>query len=198
MSAISCLICYECYFPSSDVSSTPCGHLFHSKCIRKWFQSNDKNECPQCKNKVKNCEIQKIYFSGAEFGDEKEENDSAQRLLETIFDIACEETSHNKLANMIKKNVCFECRRPVKKSEKCMTLQKAYHCVCQPYFLRDLVSRIQHISKTFSDLAILTPRAFCLYGYMKKCYCNFCILVNTGLRATFPNFDSSQVSMSLR
>ena len=74
MSSISCSTCLECFFPSSDVSTTPCGHLFHTKCIKKWFQANDKKTCPHCRTDVKSNEIRKVYFSAAEPGDEKEEN----------------------------------------------------------------------------------------------------------------------------
>ena len=136
MSSISCSTCLECFFPSSDVSTTPCGHLFHTKCIKRWFQANDTNNCPHCRTDVKSNEIRKVYFSAAEPGDEKEENDSAQKLLETIFDIACSGTnSPGEIVKMLKKNVCFQCKRPAKKSEKCRTLQKVYHCECQPYFV---------------------------------------------------------------
>ena len=137
MSSISCSTCLECFFPNSDVSITPCGHLFHTKCIQRWFQANDRNDCPHCKNDVKSDKILKVYFSVAELADEKEENDSAPKLLETISDIACSgiTSSHGDIVKILKENVCSQCKRPVKESEKCLTLQKVYHSKCQPYFV---------------------------------------------------------------
>ena len=130
-----CSTCLESFSPSSDVSITPCGHLFHSKCIQN--HANNRNNCPHCRNDVKSDEIHKVYFSAAEPGNEKEENDSTQKLLETIFDIACSgaNSSHGEIVKILKEIVCFQCKRPVKESEKCKTLQKVYHCKCQPYFV---------------------------------------------------------------
>jgi hypothetical protein len=28
-----------------------CGHLFHKKCIDKWFKK-DKNDCPMCRKQI--------------------------------------------------------------------------------------------------------------------------------------------------
>jgi hypothetical protein len=45
-----CVICLE-YFVNGDVLTTiPCFHLFHPKCINEWFKS--KNTCPICKTKI--------------------------------------------------------------------------------------------------------------------------------------------------
>ena len=45
---IICLICLDKFTEKSNVSSTPCGHLFHSNCISKSLVTT-KNECPQCR-----------------------------------------------------------------------------------------------------------------------------------------------------
>ena len=45
---IICSICLDQFNQKSDVSSTPCGHLFHSNCISKSLVFT-KNECPQCR-----------------------------------------------------------------------------------------------------------------------------------------------------
>ena len=42
-------------------------------------------------------------------------------------------------------------------------------------------SNTTHWQHSFSDLAILTPREFCLYEYMKKCYWDLAVLFETGL-----------------
>jgi hypothetical protein len=45
-----CVICLE-YFVNGDVLTTiPCFHVFHPKCINEWFKN--KNTCPICKTKI--------------------------------------------------------------------------------------------------------------------------------------------------
>ena len=43
------------------------------------------------------------------------------------------------------------------------------------------LSNTTYWQHSFSDLAILTPREFCLYEYMKKCYWDLAVLFETGL-----------------
>ena len=45
-------------------------------------------------------------------------------------------------------------------------------------------SNTTHWQHSFSDLATLTPREFCLYEYMKKCYWDPAALFETGLPAS--------------
>ena len=49
------------------------------------------------------------------------------------------------------------------------------------YIKRRGPSNTTHWQHSFSDLAILTPREFCLYEYMKKCYWDLAVLFETGL-----------------
>ena len=44
---ISCLICLEVFTEECQLSSTFCGHLFHSNCLEKSLESN--NTCPNCR-----------------------------------------------------------------------------------------------------------------------------------------------------
>ena len=45
----TCSICYENFIiGKSDISITPCSHIFHHKCIIKWV--NEKSENPNCPN----------------------------------------------------------------------------------------------------------------------------------------------------
>ena len=74
---ISCSICIEPFKSNCEVSTTKCGHVFHTKCIMYWFQigqnkshvenldQNAKqsgNNCPKCRKKCSNNELIKIYF----------------------------------------------------------------------------------------------------------------------------------------
>ena len=57
----SCSTCLESFTPICDISTTPCGHVFHTGCITKWLNKN--RNCSQCR---KHCIIQqiiKLYFS---------------------------------------------------------------------------------------------------------------------------------------
>ena len=46
---ITCSVCTESLISKDDsVSTTQCGHVFHTKCVTQWFQTG-KNTCPQCR-----------------------------------------------------------------------------------------------------------------------------------------------------
>ena len=74
---ISCSICIEPFKSNCEVSTTKCGHVFHTKCIMYWFQigqnkshvenlnQNAKqsgNNCPKCRKKCSDNELIKTYF----------------------------------------------------------------------------------------------------------------------------------------
>ena len=42
-----CVICQEILEENDIVINLPCMHLYHSKCIKKWFKTH--NTCPICK-----------------------------------------------------------------------------------------------------------------------------------------------------
>ena len=58
----ACSTCLGSFTPISDVSSTPCGHVFHTECIEKWL-NNGSNNCSQCRRNFQRREIIKLYFS---------------------------------------------------------------------------------------------------------------------------------------
>ena len=61
----ACSTCLESFSARSDISTTMCGHVFHTDCIEKWLQ-NGKNQCPQCRKNFGNNQIIKLYFSESE------------------------------------------------------------------------------------------------------------------------------------
>ena len=63
----ACSTCLESFSSKSDVSATPCGHVFHTQCIEKWISSG-QNKCSQCRREFGHSQITKLYFSdgGAE------------------------------------------------------------------------------------------------------------------------------------
>ena len=48
---ISCTICIDDFeIGKSQISITPCNHIFHYECIKKWIEDNVLNpQCPNCK-----------------------------------------------------------------------------------------------------------------------------------------------------
>ena len=46
----SCSICTDEFKESDDVCVIPCGHIFHSTCIKEW--GHYKPECPLCKQSI--------------------------------------------------------------------------------------------------------------------------------------------------
>ena len=45
-----CAICYQAMTTSCNVRITPCRHLFHGSCLRKWFHVRDT--CPMCSTPI--------------------------------------------------------------------------------------------------------------------------------------------------
>ena len=59
--SIYCSICLESFTSISDISTTPCGHVFHTGCITKWL--NENSNCSHCRKPCKIQQIIKLYFS---------------------------------------------------------------------------------------------------------------------------------------
>ena len=58
---ISCLICLEVFTEECQLSSTFCGHLFHSNCLEKSLESN--NTCPNCRKSCAPISVQESVQS---------------------------------------------------------------------------------------------------------------------------------------
>jgi hypothetical protein len=46
-----CPICMDDFCCGEYSRTLTCGHLFHKKCIDKWFKK-DKNDCPMCRKQI--------------------------------------------------------------------------------------------------------------------------------------------------
>ena len=58
---IACSTCLESFTSGCDISTTPCGHVFHTGCITRWLNVN--TDCSHCR---KGCELRqliKLFFS---------------------------------------------------------------------------------------------------------------------------------------
>ena len=58
----ACSSCLELFTSSCDISTTPCGHVFHTECISKWLEHRQEN-CTQCRKSCKKDQIIKLFFS---------------------------------------------------------------------------------------------------------------------------------------
>ena len=58
----ACSSCLELFTSSCDISTTPCGHVFHTECISKWLEDRQEN-CTQCRKSCKKGQIIKLFFS---------------------------------------------------------------------------------------------------------------------------------------
>ncbi|GMI65326.1 hypothetical protein HRI_000201900 [Hibiscus trionum] len=43
-----CSICLVEFLEGSEISGTPCSHVFHDRCIRAWLKKCSKKFCPNC------------------------------------------------------------------------------------------------------------------------------------------------------
>ncbi len=52
--AAECAICYEEFLLGTNMTEChKCVYKYHTNCLRKWFRSVKKNECPICKSHIK-------------------------------------------------------------------------------------------------------------------------------------------------
>ena len=74
---VECSTCLESFTSKCDISTTPCGHVFHTECMRKWL-INEKS-CPQCRKPCTEKQMIKIYFSGSDERRRKLEKERAEK-----------------------------------------------------------------------------------------------------------------------
>ena len=81
----ACSTCLEPFNSRSDISSTFCGHVFHTECIQNWFESG-QNVCPQCRKESTKDQIVKLYFSESELEHDlvRELDEMNQKLQEEV------------------------------------------------------------------------------------------------------------------
>ena len=81
MMNIACSTCLESFTSGCDISTTPCGHVFHTGCITRWLDEN--SNCSQCRKGCEIGQIIKLYFSESQFALEEQLtiNDLEQKKL---------------------------------------------------------------------------------------------------------------------
>ena len=82
MMNIACSTCLESFTSGCDISTTPCGHVFHTGCITRWLNGN--NNCSQCRKGCEIGQIIKLYFSESQSAIEEQItiNDLEQKSLQ--------------------------------------------------------------------------------------------------------------------
>ncbi|KAI0989953.1 hypothetical protein GJ496_005933 [Pomphorhynchus laevis] len=48
----SCIVCQEGLNPKLSITASPCGHVFHTICVNRWFESAGRRTCPQCRYEI--------------------------------------------------------------------------------------------------------------------------------------------------
>ena len=71
---ITCSICLESFTSKCNVSTTTCGHVFHTDCIEEWLK-NGQNNCSQCRKTCHQNQLIQLYFS---------ENDTESGLVSEL------------------------------------------------------------------------------------------------------------------
>lgn len=46
----TCCVCSEDFKDGEDVTKRRCNHIFHTTCIREWFDRSGKTTCPECRD----------------------------------------------------------------------------------------------------------------------------------------------------
>ena len=113
MMNIACSTCLESFTSGCDISTTPCGHVFHTSCITRWLNVN--TDCPQCR---KGCEIRqiiKLFFSESQSAIEEnitmnelerlelELKGKTQKWISNISELETELTQTNQKCNELER-----------------------------------------------------------------------------------------------
>ncbi|XP_043584496.1 E3 ubiquitin-protein ligase TRAIP-like [Bombus pyrosoma] len=58
---VICSICSDQLIQSDNIFYTRCGHVFHLHCLTSWLERS--KSCPQCREKVTQSKIHRLYFT---------------------------------------------------------------------------------------------------------------------------------------
>lgn len=76
---INCCCCLDLLTPSADISSATCGHIFHTTCIQRWFETSGQSNCPQCRTKCRERDLRRLFFTEAQDTSLNEDDSSELR-----------------------------------------------------------------------------------------------------------------------
>ncbi|KAK7072443.1 hypothetical protein SK128_027439 [Halocaridina rubra] len=93
---VGCVICGDLFVVSDDISATPCGHTFHAVCLIQWIERS--KSCPQCRHKVTQKSILKLFFDSSSSSDTQVDPDTLQFQIDNMkFQIRLKEQEIIKL-----------------------------------------------------------------------------------------------------
>ena len=115
---VACSICLESFTLTSDIYTTPCGHVFYYECIQKWLERGNPH-CSLCRQNCEINEITRLHFS---------ENEAA---LEENYAYTQLESENLKLQKEVNESKA----RELEANKKCTQLkenhQKLFETFCQ-------------------------------------------------------------------
>ena len=126
---VQCSTCLELLAPGDDLTSTPCGHVFHVTCVIQWFET--KKNCPQCRHPARESTLRRIFLADTD-GDTTLGIDSS--TLQSDLDDAKLEVrmKDNELRKAIGKVKEME-EQGMKQREEIKSLEKARNKIKEQY-----------------------------------------------------------------
>ena len=126
---VQCSTCLELLAPGDDLTSTPCGHVFHVTCVIQWFET--KKNCPQCRHPARESTLRRIFLADTD-GDTTLGIDSS--TLQSDLDDAKLEVrmKDNELRKAIGKMKEME-EQSMKQREEIKSLEKARNKIREQY-----------------------------------------------------------------
>jgi len=122
---VNCSTCLELLTPSCELSSAPCGHVFHSNCIATWLETG-KESCPQCRTKCRFNQLRRIYFTeGVEASEYLDANQLQNKLDSLTFQLRCSETEKKKFEDKVNELTAHK----IGLKEECKEMEKKYKAV---------------------------------------------------------------------
>ena len=120
---VACSICLESFILTSDIYTTPCGHVFHYECIRKWLKRGNPN-CSLCRQNCDINEITRLHFSENEAA--LEENYVYTQLESENLKLQ-KEVNESKARELEANNESTQCQsRELKANQECFHLKEKH------------------------------------------------------------------------
>ena len=90
---VQCSICLELLTITleDDLTSTPCGHVFHFACVFQKFET--KKNCPQCRHSANERTPRKIYLSETNGETQLDPNDLSYESMSPSATVSVERKS---------------------------------------------------------------------------------------------------------
>ena len=118
---VTCAICVDFLTPTCDLSSLPCGHVFHSDCVLKWLATG-KDSCPQCRSNCSSSQLRRIYFTEGMESKYADPNTLQNKINELTLkfrnEVKEKKTHENKASELSAQNTCLK--------EEFKSLEKKY------------------------------------------------------------------------